>query len=89
MKMSSDCYIAFVVQCSGWTKYMDAFLSWISAISYIGGGISEAAICEGVSDQLLVHSHVLPRRHCRAALFNTLYASPCVIFWFIPLCYLM
>jgi hypothetical protein len=33
---------------------MDAFLSWLSGISFSGGGFSEAAICEGLSEALMV-----------------------------------
>ncbi|KAM0876618.1 hypothetical protein ACQ4PT_036057 [Festuca glaucescens] len=47
-------YSAFVVQRSGWTKDMETFLSWLSGISFSGGGFSEAAICEGLSEALMI-----------------------------------
>jgi hypothetical protein len=47
-------YAAFGVQRSGWTKDMDVFLSWLSGISFSGGGFSEAATCEGLADALTV-----------------------------------
>jgi hypothetical protein len=48
------CYAAFSVQRSGWTKDMNAFLSWLSGISFSGGGFSEAATCEGLAEALMV-----------------------------------
>jgi hypothetical protein len=48
------CNSAFVVQRSGWTKDVDVFLSWLSGISFTGGGLSEAATCEGLSEALMV-----------------------------------
>lgn len=54
MKMCFHCNAAFIVQRSGWTKDMDAFLSWLSGISFSGGGFSDAAICEGLAEALMV-----------------------------------
>lgn len=48
------CNIAFSVQRSGWTKDIDAFLSWLSRISFSGGGFSEASTCEGLAEALTV-----------------------------------
>jgi len=45
---------AFGVQRSGWTKDTDAFLSWLSGISFSGGGFSEASTCEGLAEALTV-----------------------------------
>jgi mediator of RNA polymerase II transcription subunit 25 len=47
-------YSAFCVQRSGWTKDMNVFLSWLSGISFSGGGFSEAAISEGLAEALMV-----------------------------------
>ncbi|RCV11237.1 hypothetical protein SETIT_2G170200v2 [Setaria italica] len=47
-------YSAFCVQRSGWTKDIDAFLSWLSGISFTGGGLSEAATCEGLTEALMI-----------------------------------
>jgi len=47
-------YSAFGVQRSGWTKDTDAFLSWLSGISFNGGGFSEASTCEGLAEALTV-----------------------------------
>lgn len=45
---------AFDVQRSGWTKDIDGFLSWLSGISFSGGGFSEASTCEGLAEALKV-----------------------------------
>nr|CAB3456765.1 unnamed protein product [Digitaria exilis] len=45
---------SFSVQRSGWTKDIDAFLSWLSRISFNGGGFSEASTCEGLAEALTV-----------------------------------
>jgi mediator of RNA polymerase II transcription subunit 25 len=42
------------VQRSGWTKDIDAFLSWLSGISFSGGGFSEVPICDGLAEALMV-----------------------------------
>uniref|UniRef100_A0A0E0LZK9 Mediator of RNA polymerase II transcription subunit 25 n=1 Tax=Oryza punctata TaxID=4537 RepID=A0A0E0LZK9_ORYPU len=47
-------YSAFCVQRSGWTKDMNVFLSWLSGISFSGGGFSEAAISEGLAEALMI-----------------------------------
>lgn len=48
------CNSAFDVQRSGWTKDVDAFLSWLSGILFSGGGFSEASTCEGLAEALKV-----------------------------------
>ncbi|XP_066321202.1 mediator of RNA polymerase II transcription subunit 25-like isoform X1 [Miscanthus floridulus] len=45
---------AFCVQRSGWTKDIDAFLSWLSGISFSGRGFSEVPICEGLAEALMI-----------------------------------
>ncbi|KAK1303080.1 Mediator of RNA polymerase II transcription subunit 25 [Acorus calamus] len=49
-------YSACLVQRSGWTKDIDLFLQWLSAISFSGGGFSEAAIAEGLAEALNMFS---------------------------------
>ncbi|THU71057.1 hypothetical protein C4D60_Mb08t31520 [Musa balbisiana] len=46
-------YSAFVVDRSGWTKDLDVFLQWLSAMRFTGGGFTEAAIAEGLSEALM------------------------------------
>ncbi|TYH24826.1 hypothetical protein ES288_A03G120500v1 [Gossypium darwinii] len=46
-------YCACLVQRSGWTKDVDSFLQWLSAIPFSGGGFNDAAIAEGLSEALM------------------------------------
>lgn len=45
---------ACLVQRSGWTKDLDVFFQWLSAIPFAGGGFSDAAIAEGLAEALMV-----------------------------------
>lgn len=47
-------YAACLVQRSGWTKDMDTFLQWLSAIPFSGGGFNDAAVAEGLAEALVV-----------------------------------
>lgn len=42
------------VQRSGWTRDVDNFLQWLSAVPFCGGGFNDAAIAEGLSEALMV-----------------------------------
>lgn len=42
------------MQRSGWTRDVDIFLQWLSAIPFAGGGFNDAAIAEGLSEALMV-----------------------------------
>lgn len=53
-----------MVQRSGWTRDVDLFLQWLSSIPLAGGGFSDAAIAEGLSEALMV---------CRISLLNHKY----------------
>lgn len=46
------------MQRSGWTRDVDNFLQWLSAIPFSGGGFNDAAIAEGLSEALMVCSLV-------------------------------
>lgn len=35
---------------------MDTFLQWLSAIPFLGGGFSDAAVAEGLAEALMVRS---------------------------------
>ncbi|KAL9268786.1 Mediator of RNA polymerase II transcription subunit 25-like protein [Drosera capensis] len=41
-------------QRSGWTRDVDNFLGWLSALTFSGGGLHDAAIAEGLSDALMM-----------------------------------
>ncbi|CAI0459034.1 unnamed protein product [Linum tenue] len=47
-------YSGFLVQRSGWTRNVDIFLQWLSAIPFTGGGFGDAAIAEGLSEALMM-----------------------------------
>lgn len=49
-------YSAFLVQRSGWTRDMDIFFQWLSAIPFGGGGFNDAAIAEGLAEALMMFS---------------------------------
>nr|XP_011464020.1 PREDICTED: mediator of RNA polymerase II transcription subunit 25-like isoform X1 [Fragaria vesca subsp. vesca] len=43
-----------LVQRSGWTRDIELFLQWLSALPLNGGGFSDAAIAEGLSEALMM-----------------------------------
>ncbi|KAL9401872.1 hypothetical protein Peur_005721 [Populus x canadensis] len=45
---------ACLVQRSGWTRDVDIFLHWLSAVPFAGGGFNDAAIAEGLSEALMM-----------------------------------
>ncbi|KAF3615314.1 hypothetical protein FXO37_35556 [Capsicum annuum] len=47
-------YSACLVQRSGWTRDMDTFFQWLSAIPFSGGGFNDAAVAEGLAEALMV-----------------------------------
>lgn len=49
-------YSPCLVQKSGWTRDVDNFFQWLSAIPFAGGGFSDAAIAEGLSEALMMCS---------------------------------
>ncbi|XP_075085760.1 mediator of RNA polymerase II transcription subunit 25 [Nicotiana tabacum] len=49
-------YSACLVQRSGWTRDMDIFFQWLSAIPFSGGGFSDAAVAEGLGEALMMFS---------------------------------
>ncbi|KAG6764166.1 hypothetical protein POTOM_031625 [Populus tomentosa] len=51
---SHGSYSACLVQRCGWTRDVDIFLQWLSAIPFAGGGFNDAAIAEGLSEALMM-----------------------------------
>ncbi|XP_040373855.1 mediator of RNA polymerase II transcription subunit 25 isoform X1 [Rosa chinensis] len=51
-------YSGCLVQRSGWTRDVDRFLQWLSAIPLAGGGFSDAAIAEGLSEALMMFTNI-------------------------------
>ncbi|KAK9276529.1 hypothetical protein L1049_006063 [Liquidambar formosana] len=49
-------YCACLVQRSGWTRDVDIFLQWLTAVPFVGGGFNDAAIAEGLAEALMMFS---------------------------------
>uniref|UniRef100_A0A0A0KT51 Mediator of RNA polymerase II transcription subunit 25 n=1 Tax=Cucumis sativus TaxID=3659 RepID=A0A0A0KT51_CUCSA len=47
-------YCGCLVQRTGWTRDVDIFIQWLSAIPFSGGGFSDAAIAEGLAEALMM-----------------------------------
>ncbi|KAF8711528.1 hypothetical protein HU200_028971 [Digitaria exilis] len=83
-------YSAFSVQRSGWTKDIDAFLSWLSRISFNGGGFSEASTCEGLAEALTIlqgspnstqsHQNHEAQKHCILVAASNPYPLPTPVY---------
>jgi mediator of RNA polymerase II transcription subunit 25 len=83
-------YSAFGVQRSGWTKDIDAFLSWLSGISFSGGGFSEASTCEGLAEALTIlqgspnttqsHQNHEAQKHCILVAASNPYPLPTPVY---------
>ncbi|VAI31472.1 unnamed protein product [Triticum turgidum subsp. durum] len=69
---------------------MDAFLSWLSGISFSGGGFSEAAICEGLAEALMIlqgsssssqnHQNRELQKHCLLVAASNPYPLPTPVY---------
>ncbi|XP_024364982.1 mediator of RNA polymerase II transcription subunit 25 isoform X3 [Physcomitrium patens] len=44
----------FLLRQSGWTSSMDLFFKWLSALTFEGGGFSEAAVAEALAEALMM-----------------------------------
>ncbi|OMP06820.1 Mediator complex, subunit Med25, von Willebrand factor type A [Corchorus olitorius] len=83
-------YCACLVQRSGWTKDVDIFLQWLSAIPFAGGGFNDAAIAEGLSEALMMFSvasngnqtqqNVDGQRHCILVSASNPYPLPTPVY---------
>ncbi|XP_042456578.1 mediator of RNA polymerase II transcription subunit 25-like isoform X1 [Zingiber officinale] len=83
-------YNDFVVQRSGWTKDLDIFLQWLSTMCFSGGGFSEAAIAEGLSEALMMFpvsinasdNHQIPevQKHCILVAASNPYPLPTPVY---------
>ncbi|KAL5972608.1 hypothetical protein ACLOJK_039413 [Asimina triloba] len=54
--VSSIHNVACLVQRSAWTRDVDVFFQWLSALRFSGGGFGEAAIAEGLAEALMMFS---------------------------------
>ncbi|KAJ4710563.1 Mediator of RNA polymerase II transcription subunit 25 [Melia azedarach] len=83
-------YCACLVQRSGWTKDVDIFLQWLSAIPFAGGGFNDAAIADGLSEALMMFSmvpngnqnqqNVDGQRHCILVAASNPYPLPTPVY---------
>ncbi|KAK4410344.1 Mediator of RNA polymerase II transcription subunit [Sesamum angolense] len=84
-------YSACIVQRSGWTRDMDIFFQWLSAIPFAGGGFNDAAIAEGLAEALLHSPDVLfpngsqnqkvdGQRHCILVAASNPYPLPTPVY---------
>ncbi|XP_042461765.1 mediator of RNA polymerase II transcription subunit 25-like isoform X2 [Zingiber officinale] len=82
--------IDIVVQRSGWTKDLDIFLQWLSTMCFSGGGFSEGAIAEGLSEALMMllvsinasDNHQSPevQKHCVLVAASNPYPLPTPVY---------
>ncbi|GFP94589.1 mediator of RNA polymerase ii transcription subunit 25 [Phtheirospermum japonicum] len=81
-------YSGCLVQRSGWTKDMDIFFRWLSAIPFAGGGFNDAAIAEGLAEALMMFSspngnqnqNVDGQRHCILVAASNPYPLPTPVY---------
>ncbi|OVA05026.1 Mediator complex [Macleaya cordata] len=76
-----------LVQRSGWTRDVDIFLQWLSGIPFSGGGFSDAAIGEGLSEALMMFplvpngsQNVDGHKHCILVAASNPYPLPTPVF---------
>ncbi|MFS8028557.1 putative mediator complex, subunit Med25, von Willebrand factor type A [Helianthus anomalus] len=62
---SHGSYSSCLVQRSGWTRNVDYFFEWLSALHFSGGGFCDAAIAEGLGEVLMMYpfSNVSQNQH--------------------------
>ncbi|CAK9176223.1 unnamed protein product [Ilex paraguariensis] len=81
-------YSGCLVQRSGWTRDVDIFFQWLSAIPFAGGGFCDAAIAEGLAEALMMvsspsGSHAqqnTDRRHCILVAASNPYPLPTPVY---------
>ncbi|CAH1414015.1 unnamed protein product [Lactuca virosa] len=77
-------YSACLIQRSGWTKNMNMFLEWLSAMNFSGGGFCDAAIAEGLAEVLMMfpslHGIQNHQRHCILVAASNPYPLPTPIY---------
>ncbi|KAG2662912.1 hypothetical protein I3760_16G003700 [Carya illinoinensis] len=83
-------YCGCLVQRTGWTRDVDIFLQWLSAIPFAGGGFSDAAIAEGLAEALMMfpipqngnlnQQNVDTQRHCILVAASNPYPLPTPVY---------
>ncbi|KAI3796194.1 hypothetical protein L1987_38859 [Smallanthus sonchifolius] len=86
---SHGSYSSCLVQRSGWTRNVDYFFEWLSAIHFSGGGFCDAAIAEGLGEVLMMfpytnmsqNQHNLGvQRHCILVAASNPYPLPTPVY---------
>ncbi|XP_076908121.1 mediator of RNA polymerase II transcription subunit 25-like [Bidens hawaiensis] len=86
---SHGSYSSCLVQRSGWTKNIDYFFEWLSAVHFSGGGFCDAAIAEGLGEVLMMYpytnapqnQHSLGvQRHCILVAASNPYPLPTPVY---------
>ncbi|KAL3501666.1 hypothetical protein ACH5RR_036115 [Cinchona calisaya] len=82
-------YSACLVQRSGWTRDIDVFFQWLSAVPFAGGGFNDAAIAEGLAEALMMFSsangtqtqqNLEGKRHCILVAASNPYPLPTPVY---------
>ncbi|CAL5421529.1 unnamed protein product [Camellia sinensis] len=78
-----------LVQRTGWTRDVDIFLQWLSALPFAGGGFNDAAIAEGLGEAIMMLSppsgsqaqqNVDGQRHCILIAASNPYPLPTPVY---------
>ncbi|KAK9051117.1 hypothetical protein SSX86_027743 [Deinandra increscens subsp. villosa] len=86
---SHGSYSSCLVQRSGWTRNVDYFFEWLSALHFSGGGFCDAAIAEGLGEVLMMfpyanasqNQHNLGvQRHCILVAASNPYPLPTPVY---------
>lgn len=85
---SHGCYSSCLVQRSGWTRNVDYFFEWLSAIHFSGGGFCDAAIAEGLGEALMMfpvnasqnQHNIGVQRHCILVAASNPYPLPTPVY---------
>ncbi|XP_058182821.1 mediator of RNA polymerase II transcription subunit 25 isoform X2 [Rhododendron vialii] len=82
-------YSGCLVQRSGWTRDVDIFLHWLSAMPFAGGGYNDVAIAEGLAEAIMMFSgvcgsqtqqNVAGHRHCILVASSNPYPLPTPVY---------
>ncbi|XP_015158521.1 mediator of RNA polymerase II transcription subunit 25 isoform X3 [Solanum tuberosum] len=68
-----------MLQKSGWTKDIDLFFQWLSALPFSGGGFNDVAAAEGLAEALMMFSSLKNadgQRHCILVAASNPYPLP-------------
>ncbi|PWA44492.1 phytochrome and flowering time regulatory protein (PFT1) [Artemisia annua] len=85
---SHGCYSSCLVRRSGWTRNVDYFFEWLSAIHFSGGGFCDAAIAEGLGEALMMfpvnaaqnQHNIGVQRHCILVAASNPYPLPTPVY---------